>query len=171
MHQGSGQSGRLVLDGLNNPVRLSQAETMDAQTENELSSLATEFFQAVSFTTGEKPDYQRIHDLFVEGGLLIKNTGPAPEISSVEGFIAPRQALVDSAQLTAFEETEIDHRIDVFGQIAHYLCTYAKSAVTNGVASQGRGVVSIQFVRTAGAWKMSSMVWDDERDGLTIPTL
>jgi hypothetical protein len=36
-------------------------------------------------------------------------------------------------------------------------------------AIQGSGVISTQFIRTPRGWKMTSMAWDDERPGLTIP--
>ncbi|GAA1679333.1 hypothetical protein [Fodinicola feengrottensis] len=139
--------------------------------EKELTARTAEFFRAVSFETAGKPRYDQIYDLFIEGGLLIKNSESKPEIMTVAEFIAPRQALVDVGRLTSFEETEIEHRIDTFGQVAHHLCTYAKTGVLDGVATQGRGVISTQFVRTPDGWKMSSMAWDDERDGQSIPAL
>jgi hypothetical protein len=37
------------------------------------------------------PPYENIHGLFIEAGLLIKNTGSTPEISTVRQFIAPRE--------------------------------------------------------------------------------
>jgi hypothetical protein len=57
----------------------------------ELDRLTAEFFQAVSFEAGEMPPYENIHGLFIEAGLLIKNTGSTPEISTVRQFIAPRE--------------------------------------------------------------------------------
>jgi len=48
-----------------------------------LTALTAEFFAAVSFKPGGKPDYDRIYGLFVDGGLLIKNAGETPEISTV----------------------------------------------------------------------------------------
>lgn len=59
--------------------------------ETDLKGLMNEFFRAVSFAVGEKPAYLRLHDLFIESGLLIKNSGPSPEIATLAGFIGPRQ--------------------------------------------------------------------------------
>jgi hypothetical protein len=47
-----------------------------------------------------------LFELFIDGGLLIKNSGAAPDISSVRQFIAQRQALVDADELTRFSEVE-----------------------------------------------------------------
>jgi hypothetical protein len=140
-----------------------------AATMVELEALIDEFLRAVSFQEGGRPSYDRIRDLFIDGGKLIKNSSDSPEISSVDEFIVPRQALVDSGEMTFFEEVEIAGITEVFGNIAHRLSTYEKRGMTNGKAFRGIGVISTQFIRTPGGWKMSSMAWDDERPGLAVP--
>jgi hypothetical protein len=135
----------------------------------ELDRLTDDFFRAVSFEAGALPEYQKIFDLFIERGLLIKNVGDAPEISTVAEFIAPRQKSVDAGELTAFRETEVRHSTDVFGNVAQRLSTYTKHGVLLGEDFSGRGVISTQFVRTPDGWRMSAMAWDDERPGLTVP--
>ncbi len=146
------------------------ARTMTtADTEAALETLIGDFFRAVSFETGERPAYDRIHDLFVEQGKLIKNSSEAPEVSTVDQFIASRQRMVDSGALTSFREIEIAEITEVFGNVAHRFSTYVKSGTLEDAAIEGRGVISTQFIRTPSGWKMSSMAWDDERPGLTIP--
>lgn len=141
----------------------------DDDVRAELASLVGEFFRAVSFQPGERPAYGRIRSLFIERGLLIRNAGDAPEISTVDEFIAPRLRLVESGRLTAFEERESADITEVFGNVAHRLSTYSKRGVTDGTTAEARGVISTQFVRTPDGWRMTSMAWDDERPGLTIP--
>ena len=51
--------------------------------KSEFDRLTDEFFRAVSFEAGELPRYEDIHALFIESGLLIRNVGTTPEISSV----------------------------------------------------------------------------------------
>src|SRR5262249_10615484 len=91
------------------------------------------------------------------------------EIASVDEFIAPRQALVDSGELTAFEERELAQVTEIFGNVAHRMSTYSKSGVQGGRWFEARGVISTQFVLTPSGWRMSSMAWADERPGLTRP--
>jgi hypothetical protein len=134
-----------------------------------LDSLAARFFQAVSFETGETPSYGDIHSLFIAAGLLIKNTAATPEISTVAEFIAPRQALVNSGELTRFKEWELSETTQIFGNIAHRYSAYGKAGTQGGKAFEARGVISTQFVKTPQGWKMSAMAWDDERPGLAIP--
>jgi hypothetical protein len=135
----------------------------------ELAWLTGEFFRAVSFGEGARPHYDRIHDLFVEGGRLIKNSAAAPEICTVDQFITPRQEMVDAGVLTCFEEVERAEITEVFGNVAHRLSTYDKRGIQNGAAFEGCGVISTQLIRTRGGWRMTCMAWDDERPGLAIP--
>lgn len=135
----------------------------------ELDRLSVEFFRAVSFETGERPAYENIHTLFIEPGLLIKNTGSTPEVSTISQFIEPRLTLILSGELTRFREWELQETTQIFGNVAHRFSTYAKSGCMKGVPFEARGMISTQFVRTPAGWKMSAMAWDDERPGLSIP--
>lgn len=135
----------------------------------ELTAVIAAFLAAVSFPPGGRPDYGAIPGLFVDGGQLIKNSGDRPEISTVDEFIKPRQQLVDSGELTSFEELELAHRTEVFGNVAHRLSSYAKRGESGGAAIEARGVILTQFVRTPDGWRMSAMAWDDERPGRPIP--
>jgi hypothetical protein len=134
-----------------------------------LKDMVAGFFRAVSFEVGDKPSYKTIHDLFIAEGLLIKNSGASPEICDLRRFIESRQAMVDSGELTRFREAELSATTEVFGNVAHRFGGYLKSGTSKGVAFEARGLVSTQFVRTPAGWRISSMAWDDEREGLTLP--
>jgi hypothetical protein len=136
--------------------------------KDELDRLTAEFFRAVSFESGETPPYENIRTLFVEAGLLIKNSATTPEISTVGQYLAPRQAMVASGELTRFRESELSETTEIFGNVAHRFSAYAKSGTLKGVSFEARGMISTQFVLPAG-WKMSAMAWDDERPGLSLP--
>lgn len=135
----------------------------------DLQALIGEFFAAVSFPEGGAPRYERIRDLFVPQGLLIKNSGDTPEISDVDAFIAPRQELVDSGRLTAFEEVELEGRDEGLLNVAQRWSTYSKRGVQDGVAFSATGIITTQFIATPTGWRMTSMAWDDERPGLEVP--
>ena len=135
----------------------------------ELDRLTTEFFRAVSFEEGATPPYENLHALFIEAGLIIKNSGAAPEISTVSQFIEPRLASVRSGELTRFNEVELSETTSIFGNVAHRLNTYAKSGTLMGTAFVARGMIFTQFILTPSGWKISAMAWDDERPGLLVP--
>jgi len=142
----------------------------ERETQAELDRLSAEFFRAVSFEPGEAPPYDNIHALFIESGLLIKNSGTTPEISGIREFIEPRQAMVRNGELTRFRETELSASNQIFGNVAHRFSTYAKDGTMKGAPFEARGMISTQFVKTPSGWKMSAMAWDDERPGLSLPS-
>ena len=135
----------------------------------ELDRLTAELFRAVSFEAGGTPPYDVIYALFIESGLLIKNTGSTPEVSTVRQFIEPRQAMVRSGDLTRFRELELSETTEAFGNVAQRFSAYAKNGTMKGVPFEARGMISTQFILTPAGWKISAMAWDDERPGLSMP--
>lgn len=134
----------------------------------EIDHLVSEFFGAVSFGAGATPSYGNIAPLFIDRGLLIKASTDVPEVSSVQEFVKPREALVASGDLTQFHESEESESTLIFGNVAHRFSVYAKSGITGGKAFEARGKITTQFVNTPSGWKMSAMAWDDERPGLSL---
>ena len=140
-----------------------------SNSKDEIDALTIDFFRTVSFEEGDKPTYKNLYQLFIESGLLIKNSSTSPEICTVRQFIEPRQRTVDSGELTGFKEVETAELTEIFGTIAHRFSTYKKYGISKGSKFEGRGIISFQFIRTDAGWKISSLAWDDERPGLTIP--
>jgi hypothetical protein len=85
--------------------------------KTELDKLTAQFFRAVSFEEGATPPYDDLHSLFIEAGLLIKNSGTTPEISTVSQFIEPRLASVRAGELTRFNEMELSETTRIFGNV------------------------------------------------------
>lgn len=129
----------------------------------EVERLLAAFFRAVSFEEGKRPDYDAIRDLFVERGLLIRAIGAVPEVSTVDEFIAPRVAQVESGALTAFAESELSGETQAFGNVAQRWSVYDKRGTLHGAEFAAVGRISTQFVRTADGWRISAMAWDDEQ--------
>lgn len=143
-------------------------QALPSTIKSQLDHLMASFFRAVSFQPGEKPSYDELYALFIENGLLIKNSTATPEITSLSTFIELRRHVVNSGQLTSFREVELAEITELFGNVAHRFSTYEKSGTLNGEQFVAKGLISTQFIRTPGGWKMSAMAWDDERPGLTI---
>jgi len=68
----------------------------------------------------------------------------------------------------AFLEEEIDHQCEVFGNIARVRSVYRSVFGTGPEAREGRGVNFYNLIRENGAWKIMSIVWDNERPGLKL---
>jgi hypothetical protein len=70
----------------------------------------------------------------------------------------------------AFYEHEINRRIDIFGAIAFVWSAYEARRDPSDAEPERRGVNSIQLHRGGdGAWRIVSMIWDNEREGVGLP--
>jgi hypothetical protein len=68
-----------------------------------------------------------------------------------------------------FYEIEIARRIDVFGNMAHVWSAYEARTALDDAKPERRGINSIQLYRDeTGRWQITSMIWDNEREGLSI---
>lgn len=71
-----------------------------------------------------------------------------------------------------FYEVEIARRIDVFGNMAHVWSAYEARTALDDAKPERRGINSIQLFRDeTGAWRIMSMIWDNERKDLKIAPL
>lgn len=106
--------------------------------------------------------------MFLPEAVIVRTCGGPPAVYGVDSFIAPRQELLSNGTLTDFREWEVSGRTEMFGDIAQHFCLYAKAGVQHGTPFTGRGMKTLQFVRTPAGWRISAAAWDDERDGLAI---
>jgi hypothetical protein len=106
--------------------------------------------------------------VFLPEAVIVRTCGGEPTVYDVDGFIAPRQELLSGPALVDFSEWELSGRTEVFGDIAQHFCSYAKRGVQDGSPFTGRGMKTLQLVRTAAGWRISAAAWDDERDGLSL---
>ncbi len=134
----------------------------------EIDRIVRAFFAA--FVSGPESATRLAHlrTLFLPGAPVVRTCGTEPVLSSVEEFIAPREALLSGDALVDFREWQVTGRTDLFGDIAHWFGSYAKAWEQDGTTFSGRGMKSLQLVRTGEGWRISAAAWDDEREGVTI---
>ncbi len=133
-----------------------------------LEQLVDQYFAA--FTSG--PDcsarLDELRRMFIPEAVIVRTGGGEPAIYGVDDFIAPRQTLLEGGALVDFHEWQLSGRYEIFGDIAHWFGSYAKEGVQDGTAFTGRGMKTIQFIRSTDGWRISATAWDDERPGLPI---
>jgi hypothetical protein len=133
-----------------------------------IDEIVRTFFEA--FTSGPECDARldALPALFIPEAVIVRTCGLPLTAYDVEGFIAPRRALLTGGGVSDFREWEVSGRTEVFGDIAHHFCSYAKEWREGDTIRSGRGMKTVQLVRTADGWRISAAAWDDERDGLSM---
>ncbi len=151
------------------PVGVAQASSGSGDDQEAVARLVETFFAA--FRSG--PDgpalLSELRGMFLPHAVVVRTCGTEPAVYGVEEFIAPRQALLAEGSLVDFTEWAVGGRTEIFGGIAHHFGSYAKEGVQDGVRFAGRGMKSMQLIRTSQGWRISAVAWDDERDGLKVP--
>ena len=86
--------------------------------------------------------------------------------------MSPEEYAADTTPYFAanpFFEVEIARRVDVFGNMAHVWSAYEARRAPDDAIPERRGINSIQLFRNErGHWQIVAMIWDNEREGVTI---
>lgn len=69
----------------------------------------------------------------------------------------------------AFLEEEIAHDCEIFGNVARVRSVYRSVYGAGDEACEGRGVNFFNLVKSGDEWIIMSIVWDNERPGLSLP--
>lgn len=101
--------------------------------------------------------------------------------TGVDGAGVPWIKIMDQEQYRAdtaaffaandFFEVETARRIDVLGNMAHVWSVYEARTAPDDETPERRGINSIQLFRDErGHWRIMSMIWDNEREGVKVAT-
>ena len=134
----------------------------------EIAEIVRTYFAAFTSGPGCDERMDALRATLLPEAVIVRTGGGEPAVYDVDGFIAPRQAILTDGTLEEFHEWELSGHTELFGDIAHHFCSYAKEGVQSGVPITGRGMKTLQLVRTAAGWKISGAAWDDEREGLSL---
>ena len=128
--------------------------------ETEIDALVDAFFAAFASGPGCAERLDALPGLFLSRAVVVR-TGPDEAVYDVDGFIAPRRALLLGGALQGFREWETTRTTEVVGRIAQRSSAYAKEWIQDGTLRVGGGHKLLQLVRTHTAWRISGVVWED----------
>lgn len=127
-----------------------------------IDALTGAFFDAFTTRGAAELRIDTLYGLFLPDAVIIKNVDAIPTIYDVAGFIEPRRTLLTGGSIVDFSEAEVSEETAIFQNVAQRFSRYTKTWREAGVAFSGRGVKTVQYVRTAGGWRISALAWDDE---------
>ena len=129
----------------------------------QVDALTRRFLSAFTSRGGAIPTLPALpHYFMLDATVRVADALGTVTTTDLHGFIAPRAELLARGRLADFEEHETDSRTEIQGAIAQRWLRYAKRGTLDGVAFEGGGTKSLQFVRTARDWKIASLVWTDD---------
>ena len=92
---------------------------------------------------------------------------PFVHVFTLDQYIENIRQLLDDE--TQFSEVEVAQESVVFGNVARLTSVYEFNWQSPKEQRRGRGVNFFTLVREAGEWRVMSIVWDNERPGLSLP--
>jgi len=153
--------------------RAASAESADGAS---VDSVIKALYESVSHGPDAEPDWKRMHDLFLQVGMLIPPKPARDDIFTVldvDSYEERTKKWMTGAkakgQPTSFYETEVSRKADCFGNVCQVFSTYASRHAPTDEKPFMRGINSIQLVGDGKRWWVASVAWDTEREGNPIP--
>jgi len=139
--------------------------------DSQLASLIDEFYAIISGPAGLR-DWSRERAILHPRARLMRtgvdeNGKPWIRVMSLDEYIA------DTAPFFAaddFHEIEVARRVDRFGNWAHVRSVYEARRRPGDPELLKRGVNSIQLFHDGERWQVVSVLWDNEREGVEVPS-
>jgi hypothetical protein len=143
-----------------------------------IDHLMASLYDVISGPTGKPRDWERFRSLFLPDGRLgvIRADTPAtasqPMRKSDVVFLTPEMYVERDDpyfKTHGFFERSIANRVEEFGNLAQVWSTYESRHAADDSKPFARGINSIQIVHAQGRYWVASIMWDEERTGLTLP--
>jgi len=143
-----------------------------------VDALMAALYDVISGPAGKPRDWDRFRSLFLPDGRLgvIRHAGPAadgrPAHPDDVVFLTPQDYVDRDApffQTNGFFERGIANRVEEFGNLVSVWSTYESRHAADDPKPFVRGINSLQIVNAQGRYWVASIIWDDERSGITLP--
>ena len=138
------------------------------QPEEPVRAAMGRYYELFCFKGGATPDPEELRDLFMPEGKVINSNPDLPRALNVEQFIDLQQAQATHRAATGFYEREQFQKIDLFGNVAHVLSTYAKLDRSH-TEPFALGVGSVQLIKVQERWLISVVAWYDQTAEVQVP--
>lgn len=135
----------------------------------DFKDLTAALYRVVSAGPGR--DWDAVRHYYHPDARLVR-TGLNPDgtpfalVMSLDAYIKNVDALL---QETKFSEVELTHEAIVFGNVARLTSVYEFTRQSAAGMQEGRGVNFFTLIQQDGRWLIMSIVWDNERPGLSLP--
>jgi hypothetical protein len=141
----------------------------DTTAESEFQAITRHLYEVVSARPGER-DWESIRELYHPRATMVR-TGVGEDGQPFVLAMTFDEYVDNVAELlcdTEFSEIEICHEATVFGNVARVASVYEYTSRSSDTTRQGRGVNFFNFVNEGRGWKIMNIVWDNEREGLSL---
>ena len=160
----------LMLGGAPENLSARQANPEVQTDPRSIDSLLKVFYESLSFPEGKSPDWDRWRSLFASAiSPCVRIAGDSVMQMDRERFIAFFGGRIKNGTLRSFREKEIGRTGESYGRLAQIFSTYEKEMNLADHGKPIRGINSFQFLFKDNRWWITSVTWQDESPGDSIP--
>ena len=141
----------------------------ETNNNREFQAITRRVYGVVSAPSGER-DWESVRQLYHPRATMVR-TGVDEEGQPFVLAMTLDEYIDNVAELlasTEFSETEIHQDVTVFGNVARLVSVYEFSSRSSDATRHGRGVNFFNLVNEGCGWKIMNIVWDNEREGLSL---
>lgn len=141
--------------------------------EEQIRAAVTEMYAMVSGPAGPR-DWSKQNEVFHPDSRQIRTGIGEDGRMWAQAFDrdAYRENVEPFFEKTGFYEIELGSEVRIFGNIAHVWSAYEARTALDDETPERRGINSIQLLKDPdGKWRIISMIWDNEREGLSLPAI
>ena len=136
---------------------------------SEFEAITRRLYEVVSAPAGKR-DWESIRELYHPRATLVR-TGVdeegAPFVLAMT-FDEYVDNVADLLASTEFSEIEVRQDVTVFGNVARLVSVYEYKSQSASQNRTGLGVNFFNLVNEGHGWKIMNIVWDNERDGVSL---
>jgi RimJ/RimL family protein N-acetyltransferase len=131
----------------------------------QIDILVHSFFNVFDNTNNRQPDWTILSNSCIPEVIITSKSDAAHTVYNLQSFIQPRQKILTDGTLLDFEEREIKEQTAIHGNVAQRYSFYRKKGVMKGIPFEQQGHKLFQFIKTIQGWKISAVLWEDEKAG------
>ena len=144
-----------------------RGETVLSRTD--FKDYTSKLYEIVS-TAGPNRDWESERSLCHPDARLVRtglneDGSSFAKVMSLDEYTENADALLANVR---FSEIEIEHHARIFGNVAQVASVYESVVKTGSEETHGRGVSFFNFIFDGSNWLIMSIVWDNEREGLSL---
>ncbi len=129
-----------------------------------IDQLTKSFFNVFTNSNKQEPNWSLIHTICLPETTILKKSSNEEEVYNLNTFIEPRKKILSDGTLTEFEEYEIFEETRILNNIAQRYSNFQKHGYFNGTYFKEKGNKLFQYVKTNDGWKISSVIWEDDKN-------
>jgi hypothetical protein len=143
-----------------------------------IDHLMASLYDVISGPAGQQRDWGRFRSLFLPDARMgvirpdVPATADKPARQGDAVLFTPDTYVERDDPVfktMSFFERTVANRIETFGNLTSVWSTYESRHAPSDAQPFARGINSLQIIHAQGRYWIANIIWDDERQGLTLP--